>query len=135
MNRCVKFFRWIVVLSFSLNRCVKFFVESLCLVFLPCYHRDWYLLVGNIWGAFFVYKGYILVLEFPNLLLTLWKNRRVYWSSCFCCSLYFFLQEDCCFRRCRGSTGLSKLWNRRSVFSSCFIHFRKNFNIYIIHLW
>ena len=42
-----------------------------------------------------------------NLLLTLWKNRRVcgvkylraYWGSCSCWSFYFGYMEDCSFRR------------------------------------
>ena len=51
------------------------------------------------------------------------KYLRAYWGSRSCWSLYFGYMEDCSCRRCRWSTGLPKLWNWRSAFSSCLIHF------------
>ena len=64
-----------------------------------------------------------------KFLSTLWRKKngvkylRAYWGSRSCWSLYFGYMENYSFRRCRWSTGLPKLWNWRSAFSSCLIHF------------
>ena len=90
----------------------------------------WYLPVGR-WGpSFFTREAGSWIatnseLSFDSLEKNpeIFKYLRAYWGSCYCWSLYFGNMEDCSFCRFRWSTGLPKLWNRRSSFSSCFILF------------